>query len=540
MKKLILLTGLIAAIVLMLSTGCDKNFVAINTDPEHLTGANMSFPTLFTSAELITSGNSDGNGYEDWRGNLIYCSTMIQHLSSTYGYWVGDKYLWNSGYASAYWDQQYGSGSAPVKNITEVVNHMAKDPGQSNFYNIARIFRVFMFQRITDLYGDCPYSQAGLGYIDGITSPKYDKQDSIYFDMLNTLQNAASQLDPGKPNTVGSADILYQGNVSEWKKFAYSEMVRLAMRMTKVDPTDAQKWVNIAVQGGVMASNNDNAIIQHQAGNASNTISNGTGWILDNQDPDAAHISLAFMDTLKWNEDPRLPWLSTVCADPTVLGDLGDTASAVQLGQPNGYDNGGGQFDISLAPNWPGTKGQDVLTDQNKYSVTNRYTFSRIDAPTFFLTYSQTELLLAEAAQRGWISGNASDYYNSGVTAAITQLDQALAPDYSGGPTAGQAATYLAMHPYNAANGLNMINTQYWIASFGDEYESFANWRRSGYPLLAPVNENYPGNVTNGTIPRRLTYPVTEAATNTANYNAAVADLANGDKLTSRVWWDTK
>lgn len=532
MKKLILITGLIAAVVLMLSTGCDKNFVGINTDPEHLTAASMSYPTLFTSAELITSGNSDGNGYEDWRGNLIYCSTMIQHLSSTYGYWCGDKYTYNSGYASAYWDQNYPN---TVTNITEVVNHMENDPGQSNFYNIARIFKVFMFQRITDLYGDCPYSQAGLGYLKGITSPKYDKQDSIYFDMLNTLQDAASKLDPSAPNTVGSQDLLYQGNVAQWKKFAYSEMVRLAMRLTKVDPTDAQKWVNIAVQGGVMQSNADNAIVIHQAGNASNTISNGTGWVLDGQDPDAAHISLTFMDTLKWNDDPRLPWLATVCVDPTVLGDMGDTASAVQLGQPNGYDNGGGQFDISLAPNWPGTKGQDVLSDQNKYSVVNRYTFSNIAAPTFFLTYSETELLLAEAAQRGWISGSAASYYNNGVTAAILQLNQAGAT-----LTPAQAATYLIMHPYDPANGLDMINTQYWIASFGDEYEAFANWRRSGYPLLNPVNENYPGNVTNGTIPRRLTYPVTEAATNATNYNAAVADLDNGDKLTSRVWWDTK
>ncbi len=538
MKKLIFITGIIAALVLMLSTGCDKNFVAINTDPEHLTAANMSYPTLFTSAELITSGNSDGNGYEDWRGNLIYCSTMIQHLSSTYGYWCGDKYSYNSGYASAYWDQNY---PGPVKNITEVISHMAKVPGQSNFYNIARIFSVFMFQRITDLYGDCPYSQAGLGYIGGITYPKYDKQDSIYFDMLNTLQDAASKLDPNAPNTVGSADLIYQGNVVQWKKFAYSEMVRLAMRLTKVDPADAQKWVNVAVQGGVMQSNADNAIVQHQIGNASNTISNGTGWILDGQDPDAAHISLAFMDTLQFNNDPRLPWLATVCADPTVLNDFGDTASAVQLGQPNGYDNGGAQFDISLAPNWPGTKGQDVLTVQNKYSVVNRYTFSRIDAPTFFLTYSETELLLAEAAQRGWVTNqSATQYYNDGVAAAITQINQALSPDYSGGPTAAQATAYLAAHPYNAANGYNMINTQYWIAAFMDEYESFANWRRSGYPVLNPVNENYPGNVTNGAIPRRLTYPVTEAATNAANYNAAVADLSGGDKLTSRVWWDTK
>lgn len=69
-----------------------------------------------------------------------------------------------------------------------------------------------------------------------------------------------------------------------------------------------------------------------------------------------------------------------------------------------------------------------------------------------------------------------------------------------------------------------------------DEYEAWANWRRGGYPVLTPVN--YFNNVTNGTIPRRFTYPVTEAATNSANYSDAVSRLNNGDKMTSRVWWD--
>ena len=72
-----------------------------------------------------------------------------------------------------------------------------------------------------------------------------------------------------------------------------------------------------------------------------------------------------------------------------------------------------------------------------------------------------------------------------------------------------------------------------------DEYECFANWRRSGdLPYLTPVN--YPGNGTGGTIPRRLTYPPSEKITNGANYNAAVARLAGGDKMTSRVWWDVQ
>ncbi|MDP4217408.1 MAG: SusD/RagB family nutrient-binding outer membrane lipoprotein, partial [Bacteroidota bacterium] len=185
----------------------------------------------------------------------------------------------------------------------------------------------------------------------------------------------------------------------------------------------------------------------------------------------------------------------------------------------------GGAFDISHAPNWPGT--------QNKYSVVNRYTFARLDAPTFFLTYGETQLYLAEAAQNGWVTGTpAATYYNAGVTGSMAMLGSQL----GAGPSPASITAYLAANPYNAVTGLKQINYQYWVTSFMDENESFANWRRSGYPTLTPVN--YTGNATGGTIPRRFTYPQGEASTNGTNYGAAVQGLANGDKMTSRVWWD--
>jgi hypothetical protein len=523
MRNKIFLTAFATAAIIGLGS-CKKDFVAINTDPNHITASNINFGYLFTNAQLITSGNSDANGYEDWRNNLIYSACMIQHLSSTTGYWDGDKYLYNASYNSAFWDDNYPN---TITNIVEVVTNIRKDSvAQSNFYNIARIFKAFIFQRMTDMYGDCPYSQAGQGYISGITSPKYDKQQDIYMDMLNELQTAAVALDSTKPNTVGAADLMYAGNVGEWKKFAYSEMVRIAMRLSKVDAANAQKWVQIAVQGGVMASNSDNAIVQHQ--NVSGTpVPNGTGLILIGNDPNAYRLSETFVNYLKGTSDPRLSALGTVCADPTVGTDMGDTTTADQLGQPNGYDapNSGSAYDLIKAPNWPG--------NQNKYSVVNRYTFSRLTAPTFFLTYGETQLLLAEAAERGWVTGTtAATYYANGVTGAMLELGAQA----GAGPSQASITAYLTANPYNAADALEQINDQYWVASFMDENESFANWRRSNFPTLTPVN--YPGNVTNGTIPRRFTYPQGEASTNSANYNAAVSDLNNGDKMTSHVWWD--
>jgi hypothetical protein len=528
MKYKFFLSVFVAGIML---AGCDKNFESINTDPEHLTAANMQYTYLFTSAELVTSGNSDANAYEDWRNNLIYASTMIQHLSSTFGYWGGDKYTYNSGYNSAYWDQNYGDA---IKNIVEVVSHTKDDPDQANFYNIARIFKVFQFQRLTDMYGDIPYSEAGLGYISGITSPKYDKQQDIYADMLNELQQAAGNLDASKPNTIGASDVLYGGDVDKWKKFAYSEMLRLAMRMSKVDAAKAQQWAQTAVAGGVMTSTDDDAILSHKSFVPGTVTINGSAWVLDGVDPNAARLSKTFVDYLKSTNDPRLSYFGTVASDPNNTDDLGDNTASIQLGQPNGYDNSGGPFDISHAPGYPGS--------QANYSIVNRNTFARYDAPTFFLTYAETALLEAEAAQRTWISGDPADFYRQGVTAAMQQFDEIAAnvnstPAPLPGIPAATIDAYLTAHPYNPADALNQINTQYWVATFLDEYEAWANWRRSGFPVLTPV-ASYPGNVTNGTIPRRFTYPISEPINNAASYEAALSDLDKGDKMDSRVWWD--
>ncbi len=504
-----------------LLAGCRKGFVSLNTNPDLTTASQINFNYLFSNAELQTSGNTDGNGYEDWRNNLIYSGCMVQHLSSTLSYWDGDKYLYNPTYNSAYWDENYPNS---IANIEEVIAHTQNDTAAYNLYQIARIFRAFMFQRMTDMYGDCPYAQAGQAVTSGTFYPRYDRQQDIYPGLLQELSDAAGKLDGTKPNTAGSADLLYGGNIAAWKKFAFSEMVRLAMRMCKVAPDSAHVWVNRAVQGGVMSSYTDNAIIRHQAVTGTPVV-NGPGLIFVSNDPNGYRLSETFVNCLRNTADPRLGFLGTVCSDPTNPGDMGDTAKSLQLGQPNGYDPAysGTTYDLVNAANWRG--------NANSYSVVNRYTFARLDAPTFFLTAGETQLLLAEAAERNWINGDPAAYFNAGVTAAMQQLAQQA----GAGPSTDAITAWLAANPYNGT--LEQINTQYWIAGFMDENECFANWRRSGYPILAAVS--YPGNVTNNTIPRRFTYPQTEASTNTANYNAAVSRLPGGDKMTSRMWWDT-
>ncbi len=499
---------------------CNKKLEDINIDPTKLTPQNIQFNYLFTSAELYTAGNASGFAIGIQQSSIDYSSTMMQHLSSTNPFgWYGDKYIYHAGDNGAFWGSQYSSS---IKNIVDVIENIKQDEKRKNLYNISRILKAFLFQRMTDMYGDIPYSEAGLGFINASTSPKYDLQKDIYADLLLELEDAAQKLDATAANTVKDADLFYGGNEAKWKKFAYSEMLRLAMRMSKVDPASAKTWSEKAVQGGVMESNDDNALCPHTAKGTS-PVSNPVGLQLAKRVAGSYRLSETFINFLKVTNDPRLPYLATVAKNPADNRDLGNNDPAIQLGQPNGYDNNGTAEDITNAPNWPG--------DQNKYSVVNRSTFAREDAPTFVLTYAETALLLAEAAQRGWISGDASDYYNKSVKAAILQLNQAGATI-----SPGEADDYLNAHPYVPANGLEMINTQYWIATFADWNETWCNWRRSGYPQLIKIN--YQGATTIGSIPRRFTYPLEEVSVNPQSYKEAVARIAGGDKMTSRVWWD--
>jgi hypothetical protein len=501
-------------------SSCDKHLEEINIDPTKISAQNIQYNYLFTAAELFTAGNSNGYSQGIWEGSVCYSSTMMQHLSSTSGFeWYGDKYIYNAEFNGAFWKSQYSSA---IKTIIDVIENIKDDAGKRNLYNFSRILKAFLFQRITDVYGDIPYSEAGLGFISGAINPRYDLQESIYTDLLLELEDAAQNLDSNAENTVGNADLFYGGDVGKWKKFAFSEMLRLAMRMSKVDEENAKIWMNKAVAGGVMESNEDNATCPHDAKGTS-PASNPVGLILATRNPSDYRLSETLINFLKDNDDPRLPYLATVVNNPADNTELGDTNPAVQLGQPNGYDNIGSSEDITNAPNWPG--------DQNKYSVVNRTTFARENAPTFILTYAETALLLAEAAQRGWLAGTASEYYNKAVRAAIMQLN-----DAGGSIDEEEADEYLNAHPYVPERGLEMINTQYWVATFADWNETWCNWRRSGYPHLTEID--YHGTPTIGSIPRRFTYPSEEASINSQSYQEAVARIDGGDKMTSRVWWD--
>ncbi len=480
---------------------CD-NFGDLNTDPTQAAQIDPNFK--LTNIQVRLSGER----YENWRTNLIYSSTMMQHLAALPTYWSGDKYLLNTGYSSSMWERYYPNIS---KNIEDLRVQTCEDPADANLCSITRITRVFMYHRLTDLYGDIPYSEAGKGVTEGIVQPVYDPQSEIYPDMLTELQEAAAALDDSQPS-FGSGDLIYGGDVAKWRKFAYSMMLRLGLRLSKRDPGAAQQWVERAIAGGVMESNDDLARVPHDP----NAWRNGVAEVFDADG--SQHMSDTFVTWLQEHDDPRL----------TVYGQVPVTG-APAVGLPNGYD----ATTIVNHPSWIpcGEGGTPTPCGMDVYMTVNPV-LTGFDDPMFFQTYAEVEFMLAEAAVRGWGASNAQGHYEAGVRAAMEYLAR-----YGGGAAISSDAVdaYLAANPYDSGNAMEQIAEQYWAATLFNEYEAFANWRRTGYPDLTPVN--YPGNVTGGTIPRRMVYSTGEAVTNEANYNAAVS-RQGPDALTTRVWWD--
>ena len=489
MKK-ILLTFFALSLVL---SSCEfgEGFEEMNIDPNKASQLDVS--NKFASAILKTSGGR----YENWRASLIYQSTMIQHLSSTASYWSGDKYFRSDQYANALWDRYYPD---VIKEIEDIRAQLTSEGNSGSEMGMLRILRVFAFTRLTDIYGDIPYSEAGQGYINGILKPKYDAQQDIYMDMLKELEAAVAQI--GASTTMGSSDLIFQGNTTKWKAWGNSMMLRLAMRLTKADSATAKAWAEKAVAAGTMTSNDHIAMVQHTDGPAGiNKNGHGEVWQADGN----ARMSKTFMDWM--SDDPRLTVLAQRTSD-------GSTAVADLIGMPNGSDG-------------------NSIPDNSIYASLNDH-LKGVDVPMVFHSYAEVRLLKAEMAFRGWsVPGDAKTHYEAGVKAAMQMLSQLYTN--AAAISDAQVATYLAAKPYDAAKGWEMISEQYWAATLLNEYEAFSNWRRTGYPTLTPTND--PGNVTGGTIPRRLIYPTGEESTNADNFAAAIA-RQGPNNFTTRVWWD--
>ncbi len=282
-------------------------FVSCNKD--NLTNLNkpinaVDYPipaNLFTAALL----NTPRDNYSVLAQGMQYFSTYKEVPA------IGDKFY------------SFNGTEADFTTYTTKLNllhqlDVAIDPAMTNEKSMVRMLRVYAFHQLTDVAGDIPYFDAVKGDEDKILSPKYDTQRDIYLDMLKELDESATALDVAGTN-FGNADLFYKGDVTKWKKFAYTLMLRLGMRLTEVEPTLAEEWVKKAIAGGVMTDDADIAKISYAnvTGGMNPKIQTSflNGNYLNPQDVDnveGGKYAATFIDKLKSTSDPRLPVMSVV------------------------------------------------------------------------------------------------------------------------------------------------------------------------------------------------------------------------------------
>ncbi|QHS58358.1 SusD/RagB family nutrient-binding outer membrane lipoprotein [Chitinophaga agri] len=508
MKKCLLSIAILCCLI-----SCDKGLSDLNVNETNSTSLD---PVLLLNQAIINTSFPVKS--------LVFDVGIVQQMvSPNGGVLAGANFNQDSRDVTTQplWTAYYQS---VIKNTYDARMRSKDLVNRSNMYNMARIYQSYIFMILTDEYGDIPYLEGGAGLATGVLFPQYDRQQDIYPLLIQELTEAAAALNTTA--VIETGDILYAGNIAKWKKFAYSLLLRAGMRLSKVDVTKAQSTVEAAFAGGVITVNADNAYIRHDA-----NYTQPIGSTLNGGEAANFYLAKPFADRLKNTNDPRLSAIAVryigAASGAGQTAAAGTTDPVKQIGMPIGKDNG----TVTAAAT------ADGLTSFYEYSQVDRRRILKTFSPVFLVTAAQTNLLLAEARFRGWItSGTAAQYFADGISA---HMDQMAVYDVNSAITATARDTYVAANPLTAGRELEEINTQYWIASFLNGPEAFANFRRSGFPNLAPNPYGQPGNpdVPEGTFIRRLTYPTSELSVNSENVNEAIS-RQGADKLSTRVWWD--
>lgn len=469
-----ILKSILGASLLFSVTSC-SDFGDMNVSPN--SPANPNTASLFTGAMRGVGG------------------VVTNIVPALYVQQFGDvTYIEESRYKTIQFDYS-GTYTGPLNNLDYIIklntdeatkNTAAANGSNANQIATARILKAYYYQSITDRWGDVAYSTA----LKGATnfSPSFDTQQAIYNDLFKEWKEAQAQFDAGK--TI-SGDIILGGNVAKWKKFANSLRLIAALRLSKVDAAKGKTEFAAALADGVISSNADNVTFKYLAdANYEHPLYNN--YITTNRKDYA--VSSTFVNYLTKLKDPRL----SAMADKNINGEY--------KGVPYGV------FPVA----W---KAQDVSLAASAIRQQN----SAVNV----ITYAQVLLAQAEAAKLGWTTGNAKQLYEAAIKSSMEQWGVYNEAAYNAYIAGADVA-------YNDAKAIELISTQRWITLFYQGVEAWAEWRRTGFPVLTPAEKPLNGGTA---IPRRMAYPPNEATLNKTNYDAVVAKQGKDDQYT-RVWWD--
>ncbi|MGB1032059.1 MAG: SusD/RagB family nutrient-binding outer membrane lipoprotein [Flavobacteriales bacterium] len=439
-------TYLLIFVLMCCNISCDKGFDDLNVNPNEPTTANPD--QLFTGAIYVNAGQfSTGVNSEIWSMEV-----WMQMLADINGVEAGTNYNYNGSWNDALWNEWYTKVLSPCNQIIELTEN---DPFLVNKNSIARILRAHNFHRITDLWGDIPYFEALSGFNTGnppILNPAYDSQQSIYLDLLDELETAVNAIDQGKPG-YGSADAMYNGDLNKWIKFGNSLRFRMAMRLSEASPAVAQQIISelLMNEADMISSQNDGAYFQFYSGQEH------PFYALDISGQGLRNPSNYLLEVLKSNNDPRVSIYAAASPSSEALG------TDPYVGVPNNK--------TSIELNSLGV---------NAFTTSEVGTYFRdVEIQGTVLSYAEMCFLKSEAALYGWGgSSSAEDYYQEGIRAAMEWIET----------PAEDIDAYL--NENGSFNGtLEEIITQKWISLvYRDGFEAFAEYRRTGFPILTDEN----------------------------------------------------
>ena len=477
------------AMIIFIAGGCTGDFEEINTNPSLLTEEKIQPEVLFTSVlKNSIFATFDNTGSRIGEFAQYYASESSGNLFAPTNY--SSPFSWYSSY---------------IINTNEVLRLTANDPQKNDQNAMARIWKVWLYHMMTDVYGDIPYFEAALDVRNVINQPKYDSQEDIYKDMLKELKEAATQLgSKADQASFGNADILYKGNVENWKKFANSLRLRLAIRVRFADAALASEHINNVITAPLISENSENAALKTLQPYASENSSN-LSWIYNHFVTDITEVYVGFgiTDVMIPTDDPRMPVFFTPSTE-------GNSYRGRPIQLTSGQKEG-----TTYAANNVATAGPVLLA--NVYQI-------------IVLNAAEVLLLKAEAAHAGITTEDKNALYRSGIQKSMEQyeVDQAGVDVFLSNPLVALSGTDEEQY--------EKIATQKYIATFFQGYEGWAEMRRTGYPRVWIGAEK---GITGGIIPRRFTYPYEESLKNKENLEVAKTRMG-GDLMTTRIWWDKR
>ena len=495
--------------LLLIFTSCTDNFEEINTNPNAVDRTTNPALLLPKTIKDLADDNCE-NSFD--RGAIV-ADQIANHFVGSFNDWTrldAGRFSWNYYYH--------------VKDIDYLIE-ISEEKGYDNYKAVAMILRAWLFQNITDNFGPVPYFESNKAP-EEIFKPKFDSQEDIYTDLLLQLEDANNLLSASKEVVIG--DILYNGNVENWKKFANGLQLRILLRQSdRKDPSvQMQKMMNDPATYPLFASHEEQAALQYlETETNANPLYRGN--VSDWASSSSTRLAFTMDSILKSMNDPRI----AAFALPTSASV--DNDSVEYHGVPNGLNPGD-------AGNWNGgVLNQSLLGLLMAPKQYNPDLVSMNALQSVLMPYSEVQFILAEAVEKGYITGDAETYYLNGVKDQFayyssripsgwtlpTPQDLIPAPDYYAQETVAYTGT--------PEERLKKIYTQKWLSLFLVGFEAWSEWRRVGVPEIIP------GPATSGFIPVRYVYPADEMRLNEENYNQAVEMLGgNGDEISTPVWWD--